>query len=297
LKRREFIQATGLTGLFLFFRGSAQAAPLMAPRPGDYPMDFNAYLRIGADGRVGCFVGKVELGQGIMTALAVLVAEELDVHPDQVDMLMGDTDLCPWDRPTGGSLSMWQSGPVLRGAAAEARAVLLELAGERLHVPAADLQVHSGVVSVRQHPDRTISYGQLAQGKRVERHLRGVQPKPLSARALVGQPAPRKDARVKLTGAAQYASDLRLPGTLHACVVRPPAHGLTLKSLDATAAERIPGVRVLRAGTLAAVLHEQPDAARRALELIQAEWSGTEPEVDSQSIYRHLVERGCASCP
>jgi CO/xanthine dehydrogenase Mo-binding subunit len=292
MRRREFIQATGLTGLFLFFRGRAQAAPLMAPRPGEYPQDFNAYLRFGADGRVGCFVGKVELGQGSMTALAMLVAEELELHPDQVDMLMGDTDLCPWDRATGGSMSMWQLGPALRGAAAEARAVLLEMAAERLKAPAADLDLKAGLVWVKGQPERKITFGAMVQGQRVERHLRGVRPKPLAACALVGRSAPRKDARVKITGAAQYAGDLRLPGTLHACVVRPPAHGLTLRSLDAAAAERIPGVRVLRDGTLAAVLHEQPDEARRALELVQAQWDGSEPGVDSQSIYRHLVERG-----
>jgi CO/xanthine dehydrogenase Mo-binding subunit len=294
VRRREFIQATGIGGLLLFFQGSAQAAPLLAPRPGDYPPDFNSYLRIGADGRVGCFVGKVELGQGIMTALAVLVAEELDVHPDQVDMLMGDTDLCPWDNPTGGSLTLWQLGPALRGAAAEARAVLLAMAGERLGLPVADLEVKDGVVSAKGAPERKVGYGELVQGRRLERHLGKVQPKPLAARTLVGQPAPRKDAKAKITGAAQYAGDLRLPGMLYACVVRPPAHGLTLKSLDTSGAERMPGVRVVRDGALAAVLHEQPDVARQALERIKAEWTGAEPDVDSQSLYRYLVEKSPA---
>ena len=291
MRRRDFLQATGLTGLFLFFRGSAGAAPLAAPRPGEYPLDANAYLHLGADGRVGCFVGKVELGQGIMTALALLVAEELEVHPDQVDMLMGDTDLCPWDRATGGSLSMWQFAPVLRGAAAEARAVLLDLAGARLQAKVADLELKGGVVSVKGDPGRKLTYGQLVQGKRLERHLGQVRPKPLSACTLLGRSAPRKDARTKITGAARYAGDLRLPGTLHACILRPPAHGLTLKSVDTAAAEGLAGVRVVREGTLVAVLHEQPDAARRALALVKAEWSGAELAVDSQSIYRHLTDR------
>ena len=291
MKRRAFIQASGLTGLFLFFRGSAQAAPLMGPRPADYPADFNAYLHIGADGRVGCFVGKVELGQGIMTSLAMLVAEELEVGPDQVDMLMGDTDLCPWELPTGGSLTTWQLAPALRGAAAEARAVLLGMAAERLKAPAADLEMKGGAVSVKGDPGRTVTFGQMVQGRRMERHLKGARPKPLSACTLLGRPVPRKDARAKVTGAAQYTADLRLPGTLHACVVRPPAHGLVLKSVDTAAAERVPGVRVVRDGTLVAVLHGQPDEARRALELVKAEWGGAEPAVDSQSIYRHLLER------
>jgi CO/xanthine dehydrogenase Mo-binding subunit len=288
------MQAAGLTGLFLFFHAEAEAAPLVAPRPAEYPQDFNAYLRIGADGRVGCFVGKVELGQGSMTALAMLVAEELELHPDQVDMLMGDTDLCPWASSTGGSLTMWQFTPVLRGAAAEARAVLLELAGEHLHAPVAALELGDGAVRVKAQPARRVGFGELVQGKRIERHLRGIRPKPLASCTLIGKSAARKDARPKVTGAARYAGDLRLPGTLHACVVRPPAHGLTLKSLDSSGAERLPGVRVVRDGALVAVLHEQPDQARRALELIHAEWAGSEPEPDSASIYRHLQEKGPA---
>jgi isoquinoline 1-oxidoreductase len=292
VKRRAFLQATGLAGLFLFFRGAAEAAPLLAPRPADYPLDFNSYLRIGPDGRVGCFVGKVELGQGIMTSLAVLVAEELDVPLDQVDMLMGDTDLCPWDVATGGSLSLWQFGPVLRGAAAEARAVLLELAAERLQAPVTDLEVRAGRVSVKGSPERGIGYGEMVQGRRLERHLPNVAPKPYASATLVGKPAPRKDALAKITGTAAFAGDLRLPGTLHACVVRPPAHGLALEHLDAAEAERVPGVRVVRDRDLAAVLHEHPDVAREALGRVKAGWSGAEPAVDSESIYRHLVERG-----
>lgn len=294
MKRRAFIQAVGTTGLFLFFRVEAPAAPLQAPRPAEFPTDFNAYLRVGADGRVGCFVGKVELGQGAMTSLAMLVAEELEVGLDQVDMLMGDTDLCPWDTATGGSLNLWQFLPVLRGAAAEARAVLLEMAAERLKAPAGDLELKAGAISVKGDPQRKVSFGELVQGQRIERHVRGARPKPLSACTLLGTSPPRKDGPDKVSGKALYTGDLRFPGTLHACIVRPPAHGLTLKAVDTSAAERIPGVKVVRDGNLVAVLHEQPDVARRALEKVKAEWGGTEPAVDSQTIYRHLVEKSPA---
>jgi CO/xanthine dehydrogenase Mo-binding subunit len=292
VRRREFLQSAGLGALVLWFRVDAQAAPLAAPRPGEYPADVNAYLRIGADGRVGCAVGKVELGQGNMTSLAQLVAEELEMSPDQVDMLMGDTDLCPWDRATGGSLSLWQFGPVLRGAAAEARAALLDLAARKLQAPAGDLEMREGAIWVKGAPARRTTFGELVQGQRLERRLGPVQPKPLGACTVIGRSAPRKDALAKVTGAARYAGDLQLPGTLHACVLRPPAHGLTLKGVDTAGAERLPGVRVVRDGSLVAVLHEQPDAARRALEQVKAEWGGAEPGVDSQSIYRHLVEDG-----
>ena len=290
MKRRDFLKATGATGLFILFRAEALAAPTLVPnRPAGYPQDFNAYLRIGPDGRVGCFVGKVEMGQGNMTALAMLAAEELDVPLDRVDMLMGDTDLCPWDGGTGGSLSMWQFGPVLRAAGAEARAVLLQLAGEQFQVAPDRLEVQAGVVTVKGDPARQVTYGQLVQGRRIERHLADAKPKPVPAYTLVGKAAPRKDALEKVSGAARYSADQQLPGTLHACIVRPPAHGATLKSADTAAAERLAGVRVIRDGNLVAVLHEFPDQARRALELVKASFEGTPPALDDRTIYRHLA--------
>ena len=292
MKRRDFLKATGLTGLFILFRTEALAAPQLVPtRPAGYPMDFNAYLRIGADGRVGCSVGKVEMGQGNTTSLAMLAAEELDVPLDRVDMLMGDTDLCPWDGGTGGSLSIWQFGPVLCAAAAEARAVLLQLASERIGVPADRLEVKAGVVSAQGDPSRQVTYGDLVQGRRIERHLANVKPKPVSAHTLVGTSAPRKDAREKVTGAARFSADQKLPGTLHACIVRPPTHGMTLRSADTSAAERLPGVRVIRDGTLVAVLHAFPDQARKALALVKASFDGTPMALDDRTIYGHLAGR------
>ena len=293
MKRRTFLQATGATGIFLFFRGPAldavQAPPIEGPRPPGYPSDCNAYLRIGADGRVGCFTGKVELGQGIMTSLAMLLAEELDVPFTQVDMLMGDTDLCPWDTATGGSTTLWQFGPALRGAAAEARAVLVRMAAERLKAPENTLEVKQGVVSVKGEPSRRVTYAELVGGRRLERFLGEVKPKKL--RALAGTSPVRKDALEKVTGAARYTADLGFPGTLHACVLRPPAHGLTLKTLDTSAAERMAGVQVVRDGSFVAVLHEKPSEARKALALVKATFDGPEPAVDDASIFAHLVAK------
>jgi CO/xanthine dehydrogenase Mo-binding subunit len=293
VRRRDFFKATGTSGLVLFFQGailSAYKPPELSPRrPAGYPGDFNAYLHIGGDGRVGCFVGKVEMGQGNMTALAMMLAEELEVPLAQVDMLMGDTDLCPWDGGTGGSLSIWQFGPVLRGAAAEARVVLLEMASERLQVPAEQLVVEAGVVLVQREPAKQVSYAQLVQGRRIERHLPNVKLKTASTFTVIGHSVPRKDALEKVRGTARYAGDMGFPGTLHACVLRPPAHGNVLKTADTTEAERLPGARVVREGSLVAVLHEQPDQARKALSLVRAVYGGPEPAVDNQSIYPHLM--------
>ena len=291
MKRRSFLQGAATGALTLFFARPTEAAPIVPTRPGAYPEDFNAFLKISADGRVSCFVGKTEIGQGAMTVLAMLVAEELELDPAQVDMLLGDTDLCPWDLPTGGSLTLWQTAPVLRGAAAEARAVLLGMAGKALGAPAADLALKNGAIWVKAAPERRTSFGALVQGRKLERHLGKVKPKPLADCTLIGRRVPRKDALAKVTGAAKYAGDLRLPGTLHACVLRPPAHGLTLASADSAAAEKIAGVRVVRDGAFLAVLHPQPDTARRALGLVKGRFEGTEPDVDDARIYPYLVDK------
>ena len=135
--RREFLALSG-TGLFVFLMPGELLAfqePAKLPARPSYPTDVNSYLHIGADGRVTCFAGKVELGQGAKTVLAQLAAEELDVAMDSVDMVLGDTALCPWDMGTFGSLNVRQFGPVLRSAAAKARAELLQMACERLQTP------------------------------------------------------------------------------------------------------------------------------------------------------------------
>jgi isoquinoline 1-oxidoreductase len=297
MNRREFLKASAAAGLFITFPAFAafQEPEKLPARAAGYPKDFNAYLKIGPDGRVGCFVGKIEMGQGSMTALAMLAAEELDVALERVDMLMGDTELCPWDGGTWGSLSVWQFGPVLRGAAAEARAVLIQLGAERLGVPVSRLRVKEGVVSVTGAPDRKVSYGELVAGRRIERHLSEVQVKPVTQFSLVGRDAPRKDGRLKVTGGAQFAADILPPGTLHACLLRPPAHGARLLSVDTTAAEQVAGARVIRNGDLVAVLHAQPDVAREALGRVKAKFQASPSTLDDKNIFEHLLKAAPAA--
>ena len=290
LSRRGFLALAG-PGLFIFFgveRVSAYQEPARLPQRQMYPSDFNAYLRIGADGRVACFAGKVELGQGPATALAQLLAEELDVAYDSVDMVLGDTDLCPYDMGTFGSMCIPLFSPALRGAAAEARAVLLEMAGEKLQAPAGRLEVKKGVVTDPSTGNR-VTYAQLVEGKRIERHLEKVPLKPVKDFTIAAHPARRKDALDKVTGKAKYAGDFQLPGMLHARLVRPPAHGAKLKSADTSAAEKI-GARVVREGDFIAVLHERPDLADRALGLVKAEFDRPAPGADDKTIFDHLLK-------
>jgi nicotinate dehydrogenase subunit B len=292
MKRRDFLKATGAFGLFVTFPLSAafQEPEKLPTEVSGYPKDFNAYLRIGPDGRLGCFVGKVEMGQGNLTALAMLAAEELDLPLERVDLLMGDTDLCPWDGGTWGSLSIWQFGPVLRGAAAEARAVLVGLAAERLGVPAERLRVQDGVVSVVGAPARQVTYGELVAGKRIERHLKDVKVKPVSQFTLVGKAVPRMDGRLKVTGGAKYTADIAPPGTLQACILRPPAHGAKLLSVDVSEAEKQPGVKVIHDGDLVAVLHARPDLAREALDRVKATFQPSPSTLDNHNIHEHLLK-------
>jgi len=292
--RRDFLKLTG-TGLLVMIAieplvGRAQGRGQRAGgRQGGYPSDVNAYLHIGTDGRVTCLVGKIEMGQGAMTSLPQLAAEELNVPLTSVDIVMGDTDVCPWDMGTYGSLSIRQFGPVLRAAAAEARAVLVQMASERLQVPVADLDVRDGAVVSRPDGSKRVSYGDLTAGKRIERKLEGEAAiEKVSAYTIVGKSAPRRDGHDKVTGRGKYAGDVVPPGALHARILRPPAHGATLATVDTSAAEAVPGVRVVRDGDLVAVLHEHRDEADNALALVKATFNPSSSRVSNETVFTHL---------
>jgi nicotinate dehydrogenase subunit B len=288
--RRHFLKTLG-GGIFVFLSYSMLPAQERRSRGGQtIPTDFNAFVRIAPDGRVSCLTGKIEMGQGIVTSLAQMLAEELDVPLTSVDMVMGDTDLCPWDMGTWGSLTTRFFGPPLREAAAEARAILIQLASERLRVDKERLIVRNGSVQDRNNSKKQVTYGQLAQGKMIERHVTPKpSPKQFSQYTVVGKPYTRRDGEVKVTGKAQYAGDVRFPGMLYASILRPPAHGAKLKSADTSAAEADKEVRLVRDGDLIAVLHQYPDGARKALARIKAEWDVPPSDLDPKTIYPHLL--------
>ncbi|MFZ1147433.1 MAG: molybdopterin cofactor-binding domain-containing protein [Bryobacteraceae bacterium] len=288
MKRRDFFGVAG-AGLFVFFGVDLAEAQEPGRLPGRQrgPTDLNAYLKIGADGRVTCLVGKVELGQGAMTELAMGLAEELDVSLATVDVAVGDTELCPYDMGTFGSMTTPLLWPVVRKAGAEAKAALLEMAAERLHVPAAQLQAEAGTIRESGKPSNVVTYGQLVEGKRIERHLENV-PVKASGFEVIGTSPRRKDGPDKVTGRAQYAGDIVLPGMLHAAILRPPAHGAKLRSADTSAAEKVSGARVVKDGGMIAVLHQRRDLAVAALGKIQAEWENPPAGPDDQTIFDHI---------
>jgi nicotinate dehydrogenase subunit B len=291
LSRRKFLKMRGGGIVILFTVRDPFFLEAQRQRGQQLPEDFNAFLRIGEDGRVSCLTGKIEMGQGVVTSLAQMLADELEVPLDSVDMVMGDTDLCPWDMGTWGSMTTRFFGPPLRAAAAEARTVLLELAAEHFQSDPSQLHAESGSIYLKSQKQKKVSYAQLAKGKKIARHLEGKAPqeKPEDF-TVVGKPVLRLDSVEKVTGRAKYAGDLREPGMLYARILRPPAHGSKLLSVDSSGAEKIRGIQVIKDGDMVAVLGEDPELAEKAVATLEARWEKPEAKVDDKTIFDHLLK-------
>ncbi len=291
IQRREFMKLLGPGVYILFSTGEY----LFGQQPGfqfrQYPDDFNAYLRIAEDGKVTCYTGKIEMGQGIITSLAQMLAEELEVPFSSVSMIMGDTKLCPWDGGTNGSRSIKNFGPALRAAGAEAREVLIQLAAEHLGLPENRLIAVDGEIRQKSDASRKVTYGFLAKGKTIERHLEN---KPALKKAddfkVCGQSLPRADVEEKVIGTAKFAGDFRLPGMLYGKVLRPPAHGAKLTKVDTSAAKKTPDAKIFQDGDFIGVVHPLPDTAEKTLGLIKAEYEIPDAVVDDETIHELLLK-------
>jgi isoquinoline 1-oxidoreductase len=289
MTRRTFIKAVGGGVVILVSLGPSALVSAQGRR--GYPTDINAYLRVGEDGRVTVFSGKIEMGQGVLTSQAQMIADELGVTLDAIDMILGDTDQCPWDAGTWGSLTTRMFGPSLRAAGAEARLVLTQLAAEHLGVPRESLEVDGGVVFVKGDRSRSVSYATLAKGKEITRTLdEKAVLRSVAEFSVMGTSPVRLDATDKVTGAAKYAGDVRLPGLLYARLLRPPAHGAKLRSVDTDAAAKMPGTKVVNQDGMVAVLHETPDGAEEALSRVEAKWDVPSHDVDQDSIFDWLMK-------
>jgi CO/xanthine dehydrogenase Mo-binding subunit len=228
----------------------------------------------------------VELGTGVKTALAQIVAEELDVPFDRIQMVMGDTSLTPDEGYTAGSTTIQLGGFALRHASAEARLALLELASDRLDAGIDELIVRDGVIRVSHHPDRTITYAELLGGQKFKRRITMTAPlkRPEEYR-IVGQPIPRVDLPRKIGGGTSFVHDVRLPGMLHARVVRPPSPGAKLVSLDESS---VPDVRVVRLGNFVGVVAEREEQAVRAAQQIKVTWRAATHWPEQTDLYSHI---------
>ena len=255
--------------------------------------DLDTWIRVDNADTITVFTGKVELGQGIVIALARVTAEELDVGLERIRVATADTAHGPDEGITAGSMSMPHSGRALRQAAAEARAHLLGLAAAALGVDRAELHVDDGTVHA---PDgRTTTYWELLGGGSFGIRVRGdVEPKPPGEYRLVGRSGEAADIVDLVTGAATFVQDLAPPGVLHARVVQPPSQSAVLEDIDEERARALPGVvAVVRDGGFVGVVAEREEQALGALDVLRsaARWREEETLPPEHELATWLVGR------
>lgn len=289
LSRREFLKTTGAVVVsFAMPPAFLAATPGTAgAAPGDLapdPAKLDSWLAISQDGTVTLFTEKLELGMGVSTGLAQIVAEELDVPIRSISLVMGDSARVPYQAGTAASLSIQGGGNPLRHAAAEARHLLLGMASTRLGAPSYQLTVRDGMVSRADDPSKKVSYGELIGGQKFDVTLKsagegffvdivgGAQPKSPSQYKIVGTSVPRIDIPDKATGQFTYIVDVRVPGMLHGRVVRPTSPGARFLSVDPGSVQ---GARVVRKGNFLGVVADTEWAAIQAARNLRATWSSS----------------------
>ncbi len=253
------------------------------------------WLRINRDGTVTVFPGKVEIGQGILTALAQIVAEELDVSYGRIRLAPADTTYSPNEGMTSGSQSITDGGVALRYAAAEARDLLLQRAAARLGVSLEQLAVADGTVTSRS--GGSVSYWELATDDLLAREATAeIAPKPAAQHTVIGIAVPRRDIPAKVRGAPSYVHDLDPPGLLHGRIARPPSYDARLAGIDEAEVRALPGVvAVVRDGSFLGVVAEREEQAIRALTRLKriARWeeSTVLPEtMDPRFLFKETTE-------
>ena len=288
--RADFLNATDV---LLVVRDPPPANPPAPGQPAAVPGNpaegVEIVLSLWADGRVIALHGHVDLGTGLQTAFAQIVAEELDVQLEQVEVILGDTGTAPNQGPTIASGSIQNHAAPLRAAAAQARQYLLELAAAKFAVPATQLQVSNGIVSIAAvaSADTTastasVSYAELLTGQHIHLKLEPSTPvKDPTTYRTVGQSVPRVDIPAKATGELVFVHDVRVPGMLHGRVIRPPYAGADhgdfignlLESVDETSIAHIPGIRaVVVIRDFIGVVAEREEFAELAANTLRVNW-------------------------
>jgi len=295
--RRDFLKGSGALVVAIGLPGAARtnaafAAGSVASAIGPALVDPNlidSWIAVGANGRVTIKVGKVELGTGVTTASAQMAADELDVPVSRIDVIQGDTWITPDQGTTSGSQSVktqWAGG--LRNAAAEARAVLVNMAAQRLGVPADQLTVQDGVVVSKSDSSKKVSYAELIGGQAFQVKQTGkVKPKNVSELKVVGRPVRAVDMDAKVRSQLEYIQNVRVPGMLHGRVVRPPGLNATLVSVDGFP-RRMPGlVKVVIQKNFVGVVCEREEQAINAAKALKVTWNdpGGVPNYDALFAY------------
>jgi nicotinate dehydrogenase subunit B len=281
MDRREFFKTSG--ALVISF--SLPAAEVLAQgvgKPGLVADELDSWIAVLPNGRVNAFFGKMDMGQGLDVAVAQIVAEELDVGFDKVAVLMGDTATSCNQGGASGSTGTSNGARLLRKAAAEARRVLVDRAAEKLGAPAAQLRVEDGTVF---GPGRNTTYAELVGGRyfhhKVEwnQHVGNpmdikvpAKPKAPADYKVVGKPLPRRDVAWKVYGTGEFVTDVRVPGMLHARVIRPPRAACSVRAVNEASIKGIPGARVVRERDFVAVVAPREWDAVRAARELKVDW-------------------------
>ena len=295
LDRRRVLAGSGaLVVSFSLGRAFAenQAAPTPSP-PGSLKTSpyLDSWIRIDADGSITVFTGKAELGQGFKTAFQQVAAEELDVAFASLKVVTADTGLTANEGYTAGSHSMQDSGTAIQNAAAQARELLVAEAARRFDLPADQLRTENGEVVA---PDgRRAGYRELVAGDllHVQAQAKSRLKDPATFKVM-GQAVPRVDIPAKVTGGAAYVQDMRLPGMVHARIVRPPGYGAQLVDCDTSAVEKMPGVvGVVRDGNFLAVVTKKEFQSVKAMRALSAaaKWKETASLPDQDDLLRVLT--------
>jgi len=289
--------ALGADALLAINTAHAQGA-----KPPLLPNELASYIAINADGTVSAFFGKMDMGHGLFVAIGQMVAEELDVPFKAVTVFMGDTATSVNQGGASGSTGIQLGGKQMRMAAAEARRVLVEMAAEKLGVPAGELTVTDGVVHGKGDAAKKVGYGELIGGRYFNVQLEWnkqwgnglyapgkAQPKKASEYRIVGQPIKRADVAPKVFCTEDFCTDVKVPGMVHGRVIRPTVAGAVPVKVDESAIKDIPGVRVVWRKDFLGLIAEREWDAIRAAEKLKVEWSKAGPAFpETAGIYDHI---------
>ena len=302
LSRRHLLQAGGALLVSFSTAPLLAAKAAAASRPALTPDQLDSFIALQSDGTAIAFFGKMDPGQGVDVAIGQIVAEELDLPAGSVQVIQGDTGRTVNQGGASGSTGIEKGGVTLRYAAAEARRILVERAAVRLGVPPEQLATENGAVFVAGAPAKRVLYKELLGDGYFETALtwngqmgndllsRGrAQPKPPSDYKVVGQSVPRTDIRDNAFARQTYVTDIRVPGMLHARMIRPPVVGAEPEAIDAASVKDIPGVRIFHERGFVAVLAEKEWNAIRAAEALRVTWTKpVDPLPDQARLYDYL---------
>ena len=290
LTRRDLFKFLGAGALILC--AGTKTSALQESGKGQHrgeatPKEIGAWLHIGEDGKITVFTGKVEVGQNIRTSLTQAVAEELHVAVSRIELVMGDTLLAPFDMGTFGSRTTPTMNLQLRRVSAAASDMLKDIAAKNWEADKARLVAADGKIS-DPVSKKSATYGQLLKGRELAELIPDQDPLlPATEWRVAGKPLPKVDGRGFVTGAHKYPADQKRPGMLYGKVVRPSRFQATLASADTSAAEKIPGVVVVRDGEFIGVAAPSEELATHAAAAIKTEWKA-EPQPSGKDIFEYL---------